>query len=131
VLGILVTFAIQILRLCFSGANVTVQTTLPSEPAGQPKISELRLLRAGFRGGGGLNGYVPITPLLLFLCKNRRIFCSGSNLGNRIGDSLAENEPMRVLEDDTLHSASKFDRYHRSSGWGLSADFSVHKILWI
>jgi hypothetical protein len=30
---------------------VTVQTTLPSETAGQPKISELRLLRAGFRGG--------------------------------------------------------------------------------
>jgi hypothetical protein len=31
--------------------EVTVQTPLPSETAGQPKISELRLSRAGFRGG--------------------------------------------------------------------------------
>jgi hypothetical protein len=30
---------------------VTVQTPLPSETAGQPKISELRLSMAGFRGG--------------------------------------------------------------------------------
>jgi hypothetical protein len=36
--------------------EVTVQTPLPSETAGQPKISELRLLRAGFRGGGGGGG---------------------------------------------------------------------------